>query len=233
MKVKKYITSKSELTMKIRPFQAEASSPGAVTASSQLGLHRKTSTGMDTYCCFNSNSSFSNQNRAKCVSVIIDHTWTSTESLLSPLRSATSELNHLTPKNNPTSAFNSPLAAIRFNHLHNLFSFAYKDQLHVPLFRGANVIYYDPASPMPCCVTGQRGKRWKIRGFPCFVLEMMTKECEEKIFTRSRLDLGGSDKVKVWCSFLIFKKVPSQTSAVCEQLFEKLQWPSLLLLHWN
>merc|ERR1719391_1491046 len=59
--------------------QAEASSPGAVTASSQLGLHRKTST----------------------------------ESLLSPLRSATSELNHLTPKNNPTSAFNSPLAAIR------------------------------------------------------------------------------------------------------------------------
>jgi len=59
--------------------QAEASSPGAVTASSQLGLHRKTST----------------------------------ESLLSPLRSATSELTHLTPKNNPTSAFNSPLAAIR------------------------------------------------------------------------------------------------------------------------
>ena len=49
MNVKKYITSKSELTMKIRPFQAEASSPGAVTASSQLGLHRKTSSGMDTY----------------------------------------------------------------------------------------------------------------------------------------------------------------------------------------
>ena len=135
MKVKKYITSTSELTMKIRPFQAEASSPGAVTASSQLGLHRKTSTGMDTYC-INSNSSFSIHKRAKCVSVIIDHAWTSTESLLSPLRSATSELTHLTPKNNPTSAFNSPLAAIRFNHLRNLFSFCFSNQLR--LFRGAN-----------------------------------------------------------------------------------------------
>ena len=81
----------------------------------------------------NSNSSFSIHKRAKCFALIIDHAWTSTESLLSPLTSATSELTHLTPKNNPTSAFNSPLAAIRFNHLRNLFSFCFSNQL--PLFR--------------------------------------------------------------------------------------------------
>ena len=61
------------------------------------------------------------------------------------------------------------------------------------------------------------------------VLEMMTKECGEKSLLG--LDsISGFYKVKVWYSILIFKKVPSQTSAVCERLFEKLRWASLFFI---